>query len=189
MRQFKVFLRQQKTSTGKKIDPRTVWNHFNNLVGFLNTYGRRELIPQREWPTFEEKKVVCYDEGVTAELLKVADTEEADVLEFFFGVGFRNGEGAHIEWPDIDLRNKEIHIYSKLEQYDWQVKDSEERIIPISDRLAERLRARHLRHPGNGLVFGNSRGNPVAPITESARFCHFTGSQPSGSISKASVSR
>jgi hypothetical protein len=35
LRQFKVFLRQQK-----KIDPRTVWNHFNNVVGFLNTYGR-----------------------------------------------------------------------------------------------------------------------------------------------------
>ena len=60
MRTFKVDLRKLKTSTGKKIDPRTVWNHFNNVVGFLNTYGRRDFIPQTEWPTYEEKKVVCF---------------------------------------------------------------------------------------------------------------------------------
>jgi hypothetical protein len=32
LREFKVFLRAQKTSTGKKIDPRTVYNHFLNVV-------------------------------------------------------------------------------------------------------------------------------------------------------------
>ena len=31
------------------------------------------------------------------------------------------------------------------------------------DKLAERLAARHLRHPGNGLVFPNSQGNPEDP--------------------------
>ena len=56
LRPFKVHLRQQKTSIGKKIEPRTVWNHFNNVVGFLNTYDRKELIPQSEWPTYEDKK-------------------------------------------------------------------------------------------------------------------------------------
>ena len=76
------------------------------------------------------------------------------------GVGPRNGESTHIEWPDIDLRNKEVHVYSKRERFDWQVKDTEQRIIGISDSLAERLTARHKRHPGNGLVFPNSNGNP-----------------------------
>jgi len=93
LRTFKVDLRKLKTSTGKKIDPRTVWNHFNNVVGFLNTYGRRDLIPQTEWPTYEEKKVVSYDPEKLAMLLKFADEDEADVLEFFLGVNFRNGEG------------------------------------------------------------------------------------------------
>jgi integrase/recombinase XerD len=160
LRAFKVFLRKQRTSVCKNIHPRTVWNHFNNTIAFLNTYGRINLILQNEWPTYEEKKVVAYDPEVMACLLQFASVDESDVLEFFMGVGFRNGESTHIEWPDIDLRNKEVHIYSKRERFDWQIKDSEQRVIGISDSLAERLRVRHQRHPGNGLVFPNSDGNP-----------------------------
>ena len=160
LKAFKVYLRSQKTSIGKKIDKRTVYNHFNNVVSFLNTYGRRELIKQTEWPTYEEKKVVAYDPEVLAHLLKFADEDEADVLEFFLGVNFRNGEGAHVEWPDINLRTKEVRVYSKEEKFGWQVKDSEQRNIGITDKLAERLVARHKRYPGNGLVFGNAKGNP-----------------------------
>ncbi len=58
LRRFKVFLRKQQTQTKtvtKRIDDRTVWNHFNNVVGFLNSYGMRDLIPQSEWPAYEEK--------------------------------------------------------------------------------------------------------------------------------------
>ena len=160
LRQFKVFLRQQRTSTGNKIDPRTVFNHFNNVVSFLNSHLRRELIHRSDWPTYEEKAVVHYEPEAMARLLKFADLEETDVLEFFLGVGFRNGEGTHIEWHDLDLENKEVHIYSKRERFDWRVKDSQQRIIGISDSLTERLITRHQRHPGNGLVFGNSKGNP-----------------------------
>ncbi|MGA7925652.1 MAG: hypothetical protein WCA20_06615 [Candidatus Sulfotelmatobacter sp.] len=41
LRVFKIFLHRQKTSTGKYIDRRTVWNHFNNTVAFLNTHGAK----------------------------------------------------------------------------------------------------------------------------------------------------
>jgi integrase len=163
LRRFKVFQRKQQTQTKtvkKRIDDRTVWNHFNNVVGFLNSYGLRNLIPQSEWPTYEEKPPEAYDPEDVIRLFHFADEDERDVIEFFCGVGFRNGEGTHTEWHDIDLRNKEITIYSKPERFDWRVKDSEKRTVGISDRLVERLKARHKRHPGEGLVFSNSRGNP-----------------------------
>ena len=35
LRQFKVHLRAQETSVGKKIDPRTVYNHFLNVASFV----------------------------------------------------------------------------------------------------------------------------------------------------------
>jgi hypothetical protein len=65
-----------------------------------------------------------------------------------------------VEWPDINLRTREVKVYSKRERYHWQVKDSEQRNIGINDKLAERLAARHKRCPGNGLVFPNRQGNP-----------------------------
>lgn len=99
LRAFKIFLRHQVTSTGKKIAPRTVWNHFNDVVGFLNAHGCKDLIPQSEWPTYEKKKVVNYEPEEMVPLLQFADVDEADVLEFFLGVGFRNGEGTHVESP------------------------------------------------------------------------------------------
>jgi integrase/recombinase XerD len=160
LKRFKVYLRSLKTSIGKNIDRRTVYNHFLNTVSFLNTYKLRDLIPQSDWPTYEEKKVVAYDPEALARLLQFADEDETDVLEFFLGVNFRNGEGAHVEWPDINLRTKEVKVYSKQEKFGWQVKDDEQRNIGINDKLAERLVARHKRYPGNGLVFPNSSGNP-----------------------------
>lgn len=163
LRRVKVFLRKQETQTKtlkKKIDDRTVWNHFNNIVSFLNSYGLRDLIPQSEWPTYEEKPPEAYDPEDVIRLFQFADEDERDVIEFFCGVGFRNGEGTHTEWHDSDLRNKEVTIYSKLERFGWKVKDSEKRTVGISDRLVERLKARHKRHPGDGLIFPNSSGNP-----------------------------
>jgi len=163
LRRFKVFLRKQQTQTKtvtKRIDDRTVWNHFNNVVGFLNSYGMRDLIPQTEWPAYEEKTPEAYDPEDVMQLLQFADEDERDVIEFFCGVGFRNGEGTHTEWHDIDLRNKEITIYSKAERFDWRVKDNEKRTVGISDRLAERIKARHKRHPGDGLIFPNSCDKP-----------------------------
>jgi len=137
-----------------------VYNHFNNTVAFLNTQGKRNLVTQAEWPEYEKKKVVCYDEGDMRRLLEFATDDERDVLEFFLGVGFRNGEGTHVEWHDIDCKNCEVHTYSKLERFGWKVKDTEQRIIGIPDKVMERLAARRERHPGDGLVFPNSKGNP-----------------------------
>jgi integrase len=163
LRQFKVFLQKQETQTKtvkKRIDDRTVWNHFNNVVAFLNSYGLQDLIPQSEWPTYEEKPPEADDAEDVSRMLQIAAEDERDVIEFFCGVGFRDGEGTHTEWHDIDFRNKEITIYSKAERFDWKVKDTEKRTVGISDRLVERLKARHKRHPGDGLVFPNSCGNP-----------------------------
>ena len=135
LREYVSFLRKYRTSTGKRYDDRSIWNHFNNVVTFLNAHGKRNLVEPRDWPKYEEKKTKCYDEADLARLLQCADEDEQDVLEFYLGVGFRNGEGEHIEWRDIDLRNKEVDTYSKRDTFGWEVKDSEERIVGISDRF------------------------------------------------------
>ena len=157
---FKPFLRESKDRYGFPISDRTVFNHFLNAVSFLNEYEVDHGLKESDWPTFEEKEVSVYSDSEFNTLLAVANVEERDVLEFFFGVNFRNGEGAHTEWHDIDFDQKEVSIYSKEQKYDWRVKDKEKRIVPVSDVLVERLRDRRRRHPDDILVFQNRNGRP-----------------------------
>jgi hypothetical protein len=82
LRSFKVYLRQQETSARKKIAPRTVYNHFNNVVSFLNSCGRRNLVSQNEWPTYEEKEVVSYEPEVVERLLECADVGRSGTDRF-----------------------------------------------------------------------------------------------------------
>jgi integrase len=73
-------------------------------------------------------------------------------------VNFRNGEGPHTEWHDIDFDQKEVSIYSKEQKFDWRVKDKEKRIVPISNAPLERLDDCRRRHPDDVLVFENWNG-------------------------------
>jgi hypothetical protein len=41
--------------------------------------------------------VACYDPEKLERLFKFADVDETDVLRFLLGIGFRNGESAHVE--------------------------------------------------------------------------------------------
>ncbi len=69
--------------------------------------------------------------------------DEADVLEFFLGVNFRNGEGTHVEWTDINLRTKEVRVYSKR----------------------ERFREKKIPSIGTAVVVGTAKKETSAPIT------------------------
>ena len=157
---FKPFLRESKDRYGFPVSERTVYNHFLNTVSFLNEYKVEHDLKESDWPTFEEKEVSIYSDSEFDRLLSAANVEERDVLEFFFGANFRNGEGAHTEWHDIDFDQKEVSTYSKEQKYDWRVKDKEKRIVPVSDVLVERLRDRRRRHPDDILVFQNRNGRP-----------------------------
>ena len=157
---FKPFLRESKDRYGFPISDRTVFNHFLNTISFLNEYKVDHDLKESDWPTYEEKEVSVYSDSEFNTLLAAANVEERDVLEFFFGVNFRNGEGAHTEWHDIDFDQKEVSIYSKEQKYDWRVKDKEKRIVPVSDVLVERLRDRRRRHPDDILIFQNRNGRP-----------------------------
>jgi hypothetical protein len=155
---FKPFLRESKDRYGFPISDRTVFNHFLNAVSFLNEYKVDHGLKESDWPTFEEKEVSVYSDSEFNTLLAAANVEERDVLEFFFGVNFRNGEGAHTEWHDIDFDQKEVSIYSKEQKYDWRVKDKEKRIVPVSDVLVERLGDRRLSFAKilSALIMANS---------------------------------
>src|SRR5579872_791915 len=58
LKRFKVFL----SSSRNGFSDRTVYNHFLNVVCFLNEHGRTELIKPSEWPEYEAKRPIVYSE-------------------------------------------------------------------------------------------------------------------------------
>jgi integrase len=83
-----------------------------------------------------------------------------------FGVftGLRPGELAHLEWSDIDIRQRALRIQSKP-HYDWIIKTNEERIVPLGSSALAVLR--DVRKTGR-LVFSVDR-EPVKSIRRSIR--------------------
>ena len=156
---LKVHLRKTRDRWGKIISERTQHNYFSNVVSFLNAFRLSGLVKYAEFPEYEPKKVTIYSEEQLVRWLEAADLDERDVVIYYVGSGFRNGEGAHSEYADVNFELKEMEVFSKPE-YRYETKDGEHRIVTLSDEVVEMLRARRERHSKGRLIFPNSQGNP-----------------------------
>ena len=156
---LKVHLRKARDRWGKIINERTQHNYFSNVVSFLNAFRLSGLVKYAEFPEYEPKKVTIYSEEQLVRWLEAAELDEQDVVIYYVGSGFRNGEGAHSEYADVNFELKEMEVFSKPE-YRYETKDGEHRIVTLSDEVIKMLRARRERQPKSKLVFPNSKGNP-----------------------------
>jgi integrase len=65
----------------------------------------------------------------------------------------------HFHVRDIDFKSRLVNVRAKPE-FGWQPKDREERAVPISDDLIEKLRDYVSAHPEKKLLFGTKMGKP-----------------------------
>jgi hypothetical protein len=76
--------------------------------------------------------------------------------------GLRKGEIAHLEWPDIELENRVLHV---LPKDDWTPKGGDPRTIPLNNhalaalRQAESAKERRGDSDTNQLVFPGRKGH------------------------------
>jgi integrase len=66
--------------------------------------------------------------------------------------GMRRGEVTHLDWEEIDLSEKTIHIHPKER---WHPKNFKDRVIPIPDALIAYLRKLKGKHAGRVVVVGD----------------------------------
>ena len=167
-----LFENIQKRVRGKVHN--TVAKRFRYLNAFLNVQGIQMvksrsprkadmgLMDYRDFPREEKKdNVDKYSEDEVNSMLKVADVDEADFIQFLLRTGCRDEEVAFMQWTDVDWKRKQI-VISEKPQYDWRPKDRESRSIPLEDGvLLKRLAARRERQrPANTLIFPNTLGQP-----------------------------
>jgi integrase len=189
-------------------DPKnTYFNRFNLLKGFLRMNGIKMkksknsgphdpgLMDHDDFPMVVNKNdeeraigVLSFSKRDIAAMVKVADVDECDLIQFALRTGFRDNEIAHAEWADIDwdgslrpfgeghvpnicTRNK---VPSQYLPHGFKTKNSKPRTVAIPT-LIERLASRRERLASDStLIFpsirrGTPDGNLVRHITNVQR--------------------
>jgi len=156
-------------STG--VAPRTSFNRVTYLRSYLRWAGRVQIITGSDLPRYTEKVVTAYGEREIRQMLKVATGEEAILLEFLVGTGLREGEVVHACFADIDFDRRLITVQDKP-QYQFKVKDREERAVPISTSLTASLLMRKSGKPSNHLIFPAANGQPDGHLLRRLKALH-----------------
>jgi len=108
--------------------------------------------------------------GEETALLAAASPRLYRLIVAALETGCRRGELLKLQWRDIDRTRREVHVRAE------NAKDGEDRVIPITTRLAAVLEmARHdpagEEFEANAHVFGNEVGEPVANVNRAWTTC------------------
>jgi integrase len=142
---------------------RTVANKYARLRSFLRYAGLdiKNVMPDK--PKYEKTLPTVYTSEQITALLAVADDYMRLVIELGLKCGLREQEMMYLEWADIHESDKVLRVQGKPD-WDFKVKDSEQRDVPIPDDLLKHLKAwrekQHKKHPKSRLVLGTSNGQP-----------------------------
>ena len=140
---------------------RTVYDKVVTVLQLFKKHGRAGLMEKGDWPNYVDTIRPVYEPEELQAMFKAATDDEATLLKFVLGSGFRDQEIRCVEWKDIDFRNHDVRVKAKP-HWRFTPKNWEERVVPLPSGLIERLRKRKEARGAtpNQLVFPNGRGKP-----------------------------
>jgi integrase/recombinase XerD len=140
---------------------RTVYDKLVVVLQLFKRHGKSGLIASSDWPKYVETIRPIYEPEEIQSMFKHATEDEAIFLKFMLSSGFRDQEGQHVCWRDLDFRHSQVRVTAKA-LWDFRPKNWEERVVPLPSALIDQLR--QLRERRNALpaqlLFPNKRGNP-----------------------------
>ena len=101
-------------------------------------------------------------------VLAAARPDVRPILQLMIFTGLRKGEIRHIEWSDVDLKNRLLHVRPKET---WNPKtDNSARTIPLCEPAVEAIRMAQerseQRNVKSSLVFPGRKGGPLNDIRD-----------------------
>jgi integrase/recombinase XerD len=140
---------------------RTVYDKLVVVLQLFKRHGKSGLITSSDWPRFVETIRPIYEPEEIQSMFNHAVGDEAIFLKFMLASGFRDQEGQHVCWRDLDFRHSQVRVTAKA-LWDFRPKNWEERVVPLPTALIDQLR--RLKEARNALpaqlMFPNKRGNP-----------------------------
>jgi integrase/recombinase XerD len=137
----------------EELGDRTISNRVGEVVTFLRANGIKDVTYRHN---YTEKIVSAYHPDDVKLLLCASSPEEWLIFSFFLITGCREQEVMHASWGDVDFKRK-LFIVRDHPEWGFTTKDHEERPIPLTDGLLEKLSQR----VRNGeLIFPTKDGKP-----------------------------
>lgn len=137
---------------------RTIANKRQRLQSMLRAAGVDPAIfPPK--PKFDKKLPTIYTPLQLAGLFGVAKPYERMVCSLALKLGLRDQEVQFAEFTDISWHESVFRVRSKP-NYEFTVKDYEERDIPIPTDFLDELKGWKKEHPDHNLIVANSKGKP-----------------------------
>jgi site-specific recombinase XerD len=151
------------------VKPSTINRELNTIKAMFNkavAWNALAQNPAKSVQKFKEgrKQVRYLSKEEVLTILNAADEGLRAILETFLLTGLRRDELIHLNWADVNFKNKVLSVQTKD---GWHPKDYEVRHIPMTPRLLEVLS----RLPKtDGPIFTNNGGKPLNGIVLSAAF-------------------
>ncbi len=160
---FKALRSREVSGVTVNIDLRTLRAAFNEALRLKfiqeNPFAGMKLVrvPEKEGASLSEPDFQRL-------LLMIDDTEFRNLVIFAAYTMLRLGELVHLEWDDIDLRSRMIHVKNKKE---FRVKGGRSRHVPMNEWVFTFLSERRRK---SRLVFANSLGAGLIGSSVSHKF-------------------
>ena len=154
-----ILLHQRKLRN-RGCEPRTIANRHASVTAFLRfcKLDVKTLAPAK--PKYEKTVPEVY---ATEELRNFFDSIKDEHLYLIFEIllkcGLRDQEAVYLTWENIDFATGTLRVRSKPE-FDFKIKDKEERDLPIPADLLDRLKSYRAQHPVGRLVTGTATDKP-----------------------------
>lgn len=154
-----------KAMRRRECSDRTVFNRHMHLRSFLIFLGlsgpKLDEVAGKKAPRFEKQLVDIYEKGdLEAFFEKAVETPYHEVFyDLLLETGLREREAMHLEWVDLKFDRNVLKVESKP-RYKHKIKDAEEREIPLSESLVEKLKTYREGHQQDHLVFGRTSTTP-----------------------------
>lgn len=176
MLKYQRHLRERRDDKGKQFyADRTIYNRWANTKAFFLYCGFDSKKMLREdgeagrlvAPKYEEQTPETYEPEEIEQIFKAIQSAPREnaaasfyaACQIMLKCGLREQEVCHLEWKNLNLKRGILHVEGNP-TYDFKVKDSEQRDIPIPQKLVEWLQTYRHAHPKNRLVCPTSSDKP-----------------------------
>jgi integrase len=158
--------RYRQVCLDKGNSPATVTKKLKHLKRLFQLAVNRQQLDENPFryidtPKVRKKKIRVYSEQECQNILKAAHRYSVEwdlayrpqwdlLIIVALATGMRRAELLNCTWGDIDFENQVVHITPKedtKQTWRWDIKDSDERTLPLTDQVAQRLADHQSRQP------------------------------------------